>query len=613
MFTDTSWTDFSGNGYYGLFFGQGQRKQTLLNYNPALTFNGTDDSVRIAYNLDSLSEMTYIAVFVPADTSETAIWGTGNAITRNTRMTTHRVNGPDNTVDTVITAGMPALCTVMQTWQRNDSIAPSPSAYLMVGSTGQGGGIPPFKGALAELLVFDRSLDVLTQMQYETYLALKYGIPLTSGNYVSANQVVLWNANKNKNYKYHITGLGRENYFTLNQRQAASAVDADSLLVLSRGSLRTTNAENTDSLINGGYLLWGDNNKALTVAATPDSQLQVLNRSWLMAVSGADSGTSVTTVRVSKKNFPSSVNGYWLVQNPGSYAGFPVDSLNYHLPDSTSGDSLAFYRNVHWDPDHSGTDLFGFAQGRDLLLKLHVLDSPTCSSPLAGKTMLQAIGGQSPYYYRVMNANGFVVASGLMTDSTDSVGNLAMGTYLILLNDAKGHQSTRSLTMSVPQAQTLQIGLGPAEVLPNGGELVFDASKNIPAGSAAAYQWTGDNGFNATTPAITVSEPGVYSVAVTSLAGCVFYDSVDVTGQAKQHVSVYPVPSVDRNFTISVSLPEAGDVSVTIYDLNGNKQQEMAGHRNTEYRFPGHLSTPGVYMISVKTPHSVESHKMLIL
>jgi hypothetical protein len=70
---------------------------------------------------------------------------------------------------------------------------------------------------------------------------------------------------------------------------------------------------------------------------------------------------------------------------------------------------------------------------------------------------------------------------------------------------------------------------------------------------------------------------------------------------------------VDGNFTVSVSLPEAGEVSVTIYDLNGNKQQEMAGHRNTEYRFPAHLSTPGVYMISVKTPHGVESRKMLIL
>ena len=39
----------------------------------------------------------------------------------------------------------------------------------------------------------------------------------------------------------------------------------------------------------------------------------------------------------------------------------------------------------------------------------------------------------------------------------------------------------------------------------------------------------------------------------------------------------------------------------------------MAGNHNTEYRFPGHLSTPGVYMISVKTPHGRESHKLMIL
>jgi hypothetical protein len=626
--TDTAWKDVTGHGYDGSFFGQGVRKNVLLNYNPAIWFNGADDSVRIAYNLDSLSEMTYIAVFVPADTNERAIWGTGNALTRNTLMTTHRVNGPDSTADTVITAAQtPALTTVLQTWQPNDSVQPSPSAYLLMGSSAQTGGasgqtggssgqagvIPPFKGALAELLVFDRSLDVLTQVQYETYLALKYGVPLGSGNYVSAAQTVLWDADKNKDFKYRITGLGREDYFSLHQKQAACAVDADSLLVLSRGSLRPTNIDNTDSLLNGGYLLWGDNNKALTVAATPDSQLQLLNRGWLMAVSGADSGSSVTTVRVNNKNFPSSANGYWLVLNTGGYTGFPVDSLNYHLPDSTAGDSLVYYRGVHWDPDHSGKDLFGFVQGRNLLLKLHVLDSPTCGSPLAGKASLQAIGGQAPYYYRVIGANGSVIASGMMTNSTDSVGNLGMGNYSILLTDAGGHQSLRNLTMAVPQAQELTIGLGPAQILPTGGQLVFDASGNIPAGAAATYQWSGDNGFNATTPAITVSEPGLYTVTVTSMAGCVFRDSIDITGEAKQHVAVYPAPSVDGNFTISVSLPEAGDVSVGIYDLNGNKQQEMAGHQNTEYRFPGHLSTPGVYMISVKTPHGVDSHKMLIL
>ncbi len=611
--TDTAWKDVTGHGYDGSFFWQGTRKNVLLNYNPALWFNGADDSVRISYNLDSLSEMSYIAVFVPADTVEAAVWGTGSALLRNTMMTTRRVNGPDSTADTVITgARMATLATVLQNWQRNDSVAPSPSAYLIVGSAGQGGVIPPFKGALAELLVFDRSLDVLTQVQYETYLALKYGIPLTSGNYVSAGQMVLWDASKNKDYANRIAGLGRENYFSLQQRQSVSAVDGDSVLVLSRGDLRATNAANTDSLVSGGYLVWGDNNKALSVSQTSDGQLQLLNRGWLMAASGMDSVSSVTTVRVNKKNFPSSANGYWLVLNTGGYNGFPVDSLTYCLPDSVAGDSLVFYRHVRWDPDHSGKDLFGFAQGKDLLLKLHVLDSPTCENQPLGKAMLQAIGGTGPYNYRVMNGSGAVLASGVM-DSTVSVGGLAMGSYSILLNDSKGHQSLRSLKMAVPQAETLTIALAASQTLPAAGSLLLDASTDIPAGAAQSYQWVGSNGFNATTPSISVSEPGTYNVAVTSVAGCIFRDTVTVSGEAQQHIGVYPSPSVDGNFTVSVSLPEAGPVSVGIFDLNGNKVQEMAGNHNSEYRLPGHLSTPGVYMIAVKTPHGIESRKLMIL
>src|SRR5579859_2320417 len=142
--TDTAWKDVTGHGYDGSFFGQSARKNVLLNYNPALSFNGADDSVRIPYNLDSLSEMSYIAVFVPADSVESAVWGTGNALLRNTMMTTRRVNGPDSTADTVITAPkMATLATVLQNWQRNDSVSPSPTAYFMVGS---GGTLPPFRG-----------------------------------------------------------------------------------------------------------------------------------------------------------------------------------------------------------------------------------------------------------------------------------------------------------------------------------------------------------------------------------------------------------------------------------------------------------------------------------
>jgi hypothetical protein len=215
----------------------------------------------------------------------------------------------------------------------------------------------------------------------------------------------------------------------------------------------------------------------------------------------------------------------------------------------------------------------------------------------------------------VINAGGQVLASGVMADSTAtaSIGGLAMGTYSVMLNDSKGSQSLRSLTLTVDLAEALNIGLGPDQTLPTGGEIFFDASRNIPGGAAQSYQWQGDNGFNATTPTVTVREPGVYTVTLTSTAGCIFRDSVKVEGEGNQHITVYPSPSTDGNFTVSVSLPETGDISVGIYDLNGNKQQEMTGRHNTEYRLPGHLSTPGVYMITVKTPHGIESKKLLIL
>jgi hypothetical protein len=505
------------------------------------------------------------------------------------------------------------LSTVIQNWRPDSAL--SSTAYLMLGSAPSQNGVPAFKGKIAELLVFDRSLDVLTQVQYETYLAIKYGIPLAKGNYVSAGAAVLWDADKNKDYNYRIAGLGRENLLSLNQKQSVSALDTDSLLIVSAGKLTSTNSGNTDSIASGNYLVWGDNNKGLTIERTSDGQLDVVSRKWLMSASGSAAVGLSTNLRFSLKQAPAFAKGYWLVSDPHAQPELAVDSLNYIFPDSLSSDSVALYRNVLWDKDHSGKDLFALVQARDLLLKLRVLDSPTCVNPRAGKALLQAIGGQGPFAYRVVNNLNQVVNSGYLDDSakTREIDQLAMGTYNIALTDAKGNQSLRSLTIKVPQALALNVDLGATQSLPDGGQILLDASRYIAAGDAQSYQWQSDNGFHSAAPAISVREPGNYSVTVASTAGCVFTDSISITGAGQPQFVVYPTPSTDGNFTISVSLPQAGDVSVAIHDLSGNKLQEMAGKNNTEYRFPGYIATPGLYMVSVKTAKGVESRKLLVL
>jgi hypothetical protein len=367
-----------------------------------------------------------------------------------------------------------------------------------------------------------------------------------------------------------------------------------------------------DTIAGSNYLLWGDNNKSLSFSATPDGQLQLLNRQWLMSASGASASRLNTTVRINRK--PIDQGNYWLVVNPGGYTGYPVDSLSYYFPENLGTDSPLVYRNIHWDTDRSGKDLFALAQARDLLLKLTILDSANCGLPSTGRARMQAIGGQAPYTYRVTNSAGQTVTTGVFPDAATiaNIDGLARDNYSIVLMDGKGNTSLRNLNMPVPAAQTLTINLTD-QTLPSTGPLTLDASASIPSGAAQSYQWVGSNGFQSSLPSITVREPGVYTVAVASVAGCVFRDTVTVTGAAQQQVVVYPTPSTDGNFTVSVSLPKAGDVAVTIYDLNGNKQQEMNGHNNTEHRLNGHISTPGLYMVSVKTEQGIESRKLLIL
>lgn len=97
VITDTSWIDYSGNKHFATSLNKsGPKKYSLLNYNPAVIFNGTDDSMKIRYCLDSLSNFTVITVFQSATAGESGVWGTTNPLAHNSMMTTRRVAGPDS-------------------------------------------------------------------------------------------------------------------------------------------------------------------------------------------------------------------------------------------------------------------------------------------------------------------------------------------------------------------------------------------------------------------------------------------------------------------------------------------------------------------------------------
>jgi len=115
---------------------------------------------------------------------------------------------------------------------------------------------------VAEIILYD---DVTSSSvaKIETYLAVKYGITLNDGlsDYVDTSDGVVWTSDAV--YRYNIAGIGRDDNEGLTQKQSRSS-NTGTQVAVGIGSLADTNAANTGSLVNGQYLIWGDNGEPLT-------------------------------------------------------------------------------------------------------------------------------------------------------------------------------------------------------------------------------------------------------------------------------------------------------------------------------------------------------------
>ena len=205
----------------------------VINFNKSLVFDGIDDYLKIPYSLGGLPELSILAVYQSSDTIERGIWGAGES-SRKVLLTTRLAIGPDSVSDAYgKKERITVLNSIMQNWP--DAGVSVADGFLALGSAGDGS-YKSFKGSIAEILVFNRSLSFLERVQYETYLAIKYGTGLRGGNFVSSGEKVLWHVEKNQNYGRNIASIGRDDAFKLFQKQSGSAYDSG-LLVIAAGKL----------------------------------------------------------------------------------------------------------------------------------------------------------------------------------------------------------------------------------------------------------------------------------------------------------------------------------------------------------------------------------------
>ena len=195
------------------------------------------------------------------------------------------------------------------------------TSKFIVGNGSQAAGTTssvPYNGAIQELIVLRGPNSIMTPLnisKINSYLAIKYGITLYTGDYLCSGDNAVWSRTANPGYDKVIFGIGRDDAAKLNQVQSKSSKN-DIITVYKAATLATLNDNKSTLLEDKTFLMLGSNGlnfgKAYTYpAGTPfgvGSNPDKLNfRSNLVyraqiTTAGVAGGSQTVNLKINYKN-----------------------------------------------------------------------------------------------------------------------------------------------------------------------------------------------------------------------------------------------------------------------------------------------------------------------
>lgn len=591
-------------------------KEHFINFNPALYLTGEKAYWEIPYSLGNLAYATIFTVYQAENTaSEQRIWQLMGKDSQASLTTRNVYNSDRNLSYEGGTAQIPILSTYTQFYTPKNRNEPTVAQQLIVGGATRETDAA-FKGSIAEILVYGAVLKSEERQKIESSLALKYGITLTNGkNYLASDKTISWNTEKNLVFTHRVAGIGRDDAMGLYQKQSGSSAEPG-ILTLAAGESAPSNAQNTVTLDDRNFIVWGDNNAPLqTEEAQPaKNRPALLQRRWLIQLTGKTVANVSTQVLFTISGIVSQAaraEDYWLVIDPSGTGDFLPQNTRYIPADAVTPDGMLSFRNIAWDTDGSGTDLFTFAAKTPLQALLTAKTPISCENLYNGVLQYTVSGGLPPYTYQLSSKTGYnrQWRSDDEKETSSLIQNLAGGEYTLTATDSMGQQNSVSYVLENPVS--IAINLGPDRILPTEEPLYLDASASHPAGTT--YQWTSDNGFSSNAPSVSITQPGTYQVTATTLLGCTARDSITILESLIQSFSLYPNQSKDGNYQIEILLKADRNISVKVYDITSRLLTSMEGKNNRTYNFSGHISAgAGIYTIVLETPEEKISRKLIV-
>ncbi|MFT6829209.1 MAG: hypothetical protein ACJAV6_000022 [Candidatus Paceibacteria bacterium] len=302
------------------------------------------------------------------------------------------------------------------------------------------GGLPgesQYSGKIPEFIVYDRDLSAAENNQVQSYIALKYGIPIdqsvSSGgiDYVDTTGTSYWSEDTSDIYEHDIFGVGRDDATLLDQRVSQSEY-SDAIITMALDNDFTTPNQDilrTTTHTNDLQFLTLANNNAASTVQTTEIDLLVyagrIGREWKiqktanftqninMKFSGFDDSYQV--IIDADGDFSTGATGLGILSPSGEIAGVDLgddqyitlaqaldQSLSFSISDNTIGFGSLSAGNSTW-ANGVGTGSVSATTAHTINASTNAssgyvitVDGPTLTcSNCSGSPIISAIGGIS--------------------------------------------------------------------------------------------------------------------------------------------------------------------------------------------------------------------------
>lgn len=612
-----SYQDYSGNKHQiQALTGANKPSYSLLNYNECLDFDGTDDFLKFPFVIETIDKINFFTAYQNKNAiQESALFTTDNTdekelfySTKNLfRYNNEQINYVNtNTIDTLASFSLYSKFGTPST-KITKVIGRTGLSSMYVGKDAGNHQWQSFKGKLPEFFSYRKILTQNERNRVNTYLAVKYAISMPYTEYLSSKNKKIWRQEDYTDYPARITGIARDGYSDLYQKQATSSSEQKRLMIAAK-KLMIDNRSNDAQFSDQSFLIWGDNKKPLELDSDTFGY-RLLKRKWKIRFTSENSQTIPTEVVFSIKDIIPQIPAdkkLWLLVDKTGQGNFNSSNVEAYPMNYVDNNEVHF-KDVVFDQDLSGTDVFSFALGNKIL-SIYQISQPTCTIK-NGTLNLDIKGGKAPFNVILTNNNG--VSQNITVQTSQlSFPNLAIGNYHLNITDADNNVT--SYDFSINDFNSISLDLGPDVVISSGNAAQFDASTQITDPNAT-YSWTSDNGFTSNSPNITVYEPGEYTVTVSTSDNCIKKDTVKVTRKRENGIVIYPNPvPKGEPFTIRIISDKKETVDIKIYDASGRLVKTIQDKGKDYYEIKDTLSTEGVYLIIVKTSSEIKVFKLIV-